>query len=302
MGAVISQAMRRFVAFASDRRQRLVLLTVVATLLLEPVAAPLIVLGALRYGPAAALLQALIPLVLISIVRTFFGLSIALSLIMLAPVLLGPLAIGTVLARSRSLSLAFQSTVLGAIGLSLVIFQILPGPGQFGETVLAASLEILGPYDLPPERINAIASMSPQYVAHGVLDLMLLAWLVTLMLGYWWFSLITENARFGADFRSLRLGRTAGIVLAVLVVLPAVVDLEFAQYAAQLAVIAFLFQGLAVVHARSHSDQWHPIVIVLVYVALFSFSLLLVVAVAALSVIGLLDNFFALRARTKPQD
>lgn len=302
MGAVISQAMRRFAAFASGRPPRLLLLTLGAALLLEPLAVPLIVLGALRFGPMTALAQALVPLLLVAGARTFFGWSFAYSLGMLAPLLVGPLLIGMVLVRSRSLSLAYQATVLGSIALVWIVFSFLPAPAQLGEMLLASWLEFLEAYEMPADRVEIIANLSPELLVFWLLDGLLLLWISGLMLGYWWFSLITEPARFGADFRSLKLGRAAGIVLALLVVLPAVVDWELAQFIAQLAVIGFLFQGLAVVHARSQSDNWHPIVIVLVYLALFSFSILVYVALAALSVIGLLDNFFALRARTEPQD
>jgi hypothetical protein len=121
------------------------------------------------------------------------------------------------------------------------------------------------------------------------------------MLGYWWYGLLVPEIRFGEDFRALRLGLVGGALLALLVALQIVIPAAAIQNAAQLAVIGFLFQGLAVMHARSRSGNWHGAIIVVIYVVLFSFSSLSAIVIAGLSVVGLLDNFFALRARGKPE-
>jgi len=66
-----------------------------------------------------------------------------------------------------------------------------------------------------------------------------------------------------------------------------------------MAVVGFLFQGLAVLHARSHSENWPKAVVILVYCLFIPWTELALMGVSA---VGLLDNFFELRARSAPEE
>jgi uncharacterized protein YybS (DUF2232 family) len=130
---------------------------------------------------------------------------------------------------------------------------------------------------------------------------LLVSLVAALILGFWWYALITDRVRFASEFRALKLGRVAGIGLMVLVVVGQLVDVEVLRNLASLAIVGFLFQGLAVMHARSHGDKWPRAVIVLVYIVLLN-PWTMGVGLMALSAVGLLDNVFELRARRKPRD
>jgi hypothetical protein len=60
-----------------------------------------------------------------------------------------------------------------------------------------------------------------------------------------------------------------------------------------------LFQGLAVLHAWAYARRWHPALLAPVYVLLVTPAM--VVIFFALSAIGLIDNWFDLRAPLRSQ-
>jgi hypothetical protein len=298
----MTQAMRGIAEWATNRPYRTVLLTIVFAQLLAPIAAGLLVLDALRRGPVAAAISALISLVAIGLGGLTVGAGLGESVGLPAPVLAGAVAAGGLLGAYRSLALSFQVTLLGAIGLTVAAYALVPGADGLGEYLLGETLSLLESLGVTGEQLTVFATTPPSLLVETLLMYFVISVLSGLMLGFWWYSLLTEGVRFGAAFRALRLGRVAGIGLMLLFLLRIVVDSELIQIAAQLAVIGFLFQGLAVMHARSRSDHWHGAIIVLVYVALLTFTPLMLIAIAGLSVVGLLDNFFALRARVGPED
>jgi len=296
----MTQAMRAFAKWATARPLRLILLSIVFVQILAPVSAALIVLDALRRGPVAAMTSALLAITGFALISLALGAGLVEALSLSAPVLLASVAIGALLGWSRSLSLTFQCLMVGAVVVSLLLFTVVPGVDQLGDFLLNETLLLLESVGLDQERLTLFGATSGNLLVQFLLTSVLLSLLAALMLGYWWYALLDPSARFGVDFRALKLGRFAGSVLIVLVALRLFVAVEMIQNMAQLAVVGFLFQGLAVMHARGHSDNWHRAIIVLVYVALFSFSPLALMVIVGLTVVGLLDNFFALRARIEP--
>jgi uncharacterized protein YybS (DUF2232 family) len=83
------------------------------------------------------------------------------------------------------------------------------------------------------------------------------------------------------------------------VALGLVFDTALVQNLSALALLAFVFQGLAVLHAWAHAKRWHPGLVAPVYVLLVTPVRVLVIFV--LSAVGLLDNWFDLRARLRSQ-
>jgi hypothetical protein len=301
MGAAMTQAMRGFAAWASGRSYRLILLAILFVELIAPVAGGLLVLEALRRGPGAATTAGLLTLLGVAIVSLIGSTSIWSSLGLSAPVIVGGLAAGALLQASRSLSLSFQATVLGGLAVTLGLFVFVPGLDALGAYMQESLLLMFEANGGMEQWITIFSEAPPIMFVQILLMVFLISILAGLMLGYWWYSLIAEPVDFGRDFRALRLGRFAGSVLMLLVAAPLLIDSDWVQSLAQLAVIGFLFQGLAVMHARSRSDNWHSSIVVLVYLALFIVSPLSVLVFGGLSIVGLVDNFFALRARVGPE-
>lgn len=303
MGASIARAMRSFAHWVSGRPHRLILLTIVAAHILAAVAAALVVLDALRRGPVASATSALISMIGIVAFGLALGSPAGITLALIGPFLLGGVACGVLLAWSRSLSFAFQGTVLGIIGAAILVFGLVPQASQVGELLQSqtqAQVEaVLEAFGFSTDQLGLTDEIDPAEFVRLFLISLELSLLVGLMLGFWWYSLNEESVGFGTEFRKLKLGRFAGILLMLLLILGQLLEVTLIRYVAPLAVLGFLFQGLAVLHARCHSDRWPGAVLVVVYVALVS--PLTFIALGSLSAVGLVDNFFELRARAEPE-
>jgi hypothetical protein len=295
----MTQAMRRFAAWATGREHRLILLAVVFVQLLAPVAGALIVLAALRLGPKVALRSGLIASAGFAALAIVVGAGTVEAVGLTVPLLLG-IASGAVLGWSRSLSLAFQVTVVGVIVGSLAAFVLVIDPASVGAFVLNEAMRVLAAGGLDTGQIDQLAAIDPGSMTAVLLSLLLASSLAALFLGCWWYSLISDGLSFGEEFRALRLGRVAAGSLTALVAIGLFSPIPSVSAVAPLALVGFLFQGLAVLHARRHSEGWHRAIMVLVYLSLLS--PLAAWMYLGVSAIGLLDNFFPLRARAGSRD
>lgn len=301
MGASITRAMRSFARWVSHRPYRLILLTVGFARLLVPVSAGLLVLDALRRGPAAASLSTAVSLLGVALLGMLIGSGVAETLGLTAPVLAGGAASGALLRWSRSLSLAYQGTIIGFLVLTVIVFTVAPEANRIGEILRSEGLALLQIGGADEAQIARFAEVSAADFVRFILMTLLVSLVVGLILGFWWYALIDGGVGFASEFRALKLGRVGGIGLMVLVVIGQLVEAEVFRNLASLAIVGFLFQGLAVMHARSYGDQWPRAVIVLVYIVLLN-PWTMGFAVMGLSAVGLLDNVFELRARPKPRD
>ncbi len=297
MGTFIVRTMRSFAAWVVGRQYRLVLLTVLSAYTLALVAAGLLVLQALRRGTSAAVASGLIAILAVTAIGIASGANVGVTLSVTVPVLAGGVGCAALLAWARSLNLGFQAAVIVPIALVLLIFVVVPGAGEIGEIVHAELLVLAERVGFAGEELAALAAADPDQFVAGFLISLELSLLLGLMLGLWWFSLLEPGVRFGREFRALKLGRSVGIALMVLVVAGQVLDARAIQLVAPMAVMGFLFQGLAVMHSRSHSDNWPRMIVVVAYLGLLSMTPLMLWVLMGLSAVGLLDNFFELRRR-----
>lgn len=293
-------AMESFARWVSARPYRIVMATIVAVYFVGPIAAALLVLDALKRGPAAAMVSTAAAVLGVTAIAVLFGASVSDSLGLTAPVLIGGAASGVLLASSRSLSLTFQGTMLGSIIVTAAAFAVLPDINQVGQLLQNQILALFELFGATEELRAQIAQVDAGIYLSVHLVTIIASILSSLMLGFWWFSLTTDGSEFGEHFRALKLGRFTGIVLMVIVILGEVLDFALLRNLAMMGVIGFLFQGLAVMHARARSDGWPRSIIVIVYVTLIS--PLTYISLTGLSAVGLIDNFFELRARKKTEN
>ena len=122
----------------------------------------------------------------------------------------------------------------------------------------------------------------------------------TLLLGYWWFLLATRQRRFGLEFRKLGARPRARRDRDRRVRAHASVRTSSWFKIAPLALLGFVLQGVSVVHAWAHARHWPPGLVVPLYVLLLV-PALNVLVVLPLSVVGVVDNWFDLRAWIRPQ-
>jgi hypothetical protein len=120
---------------------------------------------------------------------------------------------------------------------------------------------------------------------------------MSLIIARWWQAVVSRPGAFGEEFRSLKLGRSAAIVAALLS-LPAVltkgVVAELSVNLLEVVIIAFLFQGLAVIHALVHQYRVKQVWLVILYIFL-AFSL--PYGLLLLALVGILDNGLEFRTR-----
>jgi hypothetical protein len=290
----MTQAMRGFASWVTARSYRLILLAIVLVQPLPLIASALLVLDALWRGPRASLITALLAS------AAFFAIGLALdagaveAAAVVLPLLLGA-ASGALLAWSRSLSLAFQITVLAFVALALASFALVADPVQLGTLLLDEVRALLGALGLEPAQIEQLVQFQPLDATSALLASVLASTLAAVLLGRWWHSLIAAEVEFGPEFRALKLGKVAAVLLLTVLAGSLVLPVPAIDAVALAALVGFLFQGLAVLHARRLSEGWHSVVLVLVYLSLVS-PLVAPWAYLGVSSIGLLDNFFSLRA------
>ena len=126
---------------------------------------------------------------------------------------------------------------------------------------------------------------------------------ISLFIARWWQALVQDRpGAFGEEFRALRLGRIATLVAGVLA-LPALLSqgsvAELSSNLLTVAVIAFLFQGLAVGHAlvkRFQASQAWLVMMYLAVVLTLPWGLLLV------ALVGAVDNGMDFRGRLAKRD
>jgi hypothetical protein len=121
-----------------------------------------------------------------------------------------------------------------------------------------------------------------------------------LLLAYWWSLVAARQRRFGQEFRRLAMGRVLGAIATLVIVIGLASSVELVQNLMPLALLGFLLQGVAVVHAWAHAKRWPPGLVAPMYVLLLMPAVNVLVAVP-LSIVGVVDNWFDLRALIRPQ-
>ena len=278
------------------QRLRTIVIAVVAAPLLSVVSAALIALETARRGVTSGTvcgLGAIVGLLLLAfLARTdaaWFG--------VVGLVCAGTgVGIGALIRRAGNLMLAYQAAVLislvavGAVGLLGLNVRALFEPA------ISEMVALLQANQMPPEAVAFIERRSPSLLFAVYVFSQLIG---SLLLGYWWSSLAAGQRRFGHEFRRLALGRLMGTVATALLVLGLVFGWELVQNLMLLALLGFLVQGASVVHAWAHAKRWHPALLAPLYVLLLTpFN---VIVVVPLGIVGLVDNWFDLRASLRAQ-
>src|SRR5690606_15587267 len=207
------------------------------------------------------------------------------------------LGVGVLLRWARGIERAFRALVLVMAGVVFVVSLFGPGGGELFTPLFDYIAEIGAP-DATEEQLTAFRAAQP-FVLGLLAAGMLSALAMALFLAYWLCGIAVGDTRFGREFRELRLGRSLGIPAMVLITAGLVLGAPLIQNLAALALVGFVFQGLSVMHAWAHARRWHTALVAGVYVLLIT--PLTGVVVLGLSAVGLMDNWFDLRAPLRPR-
>ncbi len=283
--------MKSVVDWVLARPYRLILLAVVFAPLVQILSAALVALETAKRGAARGLLAAAAAMAGVAAL----ALASHASWGFVGGIGAGSLAAGVVLGlllRAGGLRLAFQGAILLAV-LAVLGLGLGVGSAEVIAPVLDRLAEILKANGATTAQLQTLREAAP--LVFGLLAAFALAdVLAALFLADWWLGLAEGERRFGAEFRDLKLGRVLGVPATLIVVIGLVLNAPVVQNLSPLALFGFLFQGLSVMHAWVYAKQWHPIFVAPVYVLLFS--PLIGFAIFMLGGIGLMDNWFDLRA------
>jgi hypothetical protein len=288
---------KAFIDWVLAQRVRPILLAVVAAPLLAPVSAAFIALETVRREFAGGVVCALGMLAGLLAITTLAGVDTGVFAVIGAICVVSGVGIGLLIRRTGNLVLAYQMVVL--IGMVVVTAVGLVGldTRALFDATLQDLVALLQANDVPPEEVAFFEERGAALAfAAGIF------WQLTgtLLIAYWWSLLATRQRRFGQEFRSLALGRVLGGIATLVVLLGLASGVELVQNLLPLAGFAFLLQGVAVVHAWAHAKRWPPALVAPLYVLLLLPGVNLLVAMP-LSVVGLLDNWFDLRALMRSQ-
>lgn len=222
------------------------------------------------------------------------GSPLALPLAMLAawlPVWL--LAVGLQYSRSLSLALLLGSG-LGMLVAAMAVV-LVGGEAEWRvlleqllEPMLSANPE-MAPQDMQ-QTLDLAAPLIP-----GLLGVSLFfSTAVGMLLGRWWQSLVYRPGAFGEEYRVLRLGTPTVILAALMLAAAWLAPGPLTTALAMLAMVLYLFQGVALMHAAVNLRQMSVAWLVGFYVLLVLLNVQMVVLVALM---GWLDTWADLRAR-----
>jgi hypothetical protein len=299
--------MQRFAAWATGSPVRGLIAAALASLLsmsLLPLAAwvpaAIMVLALLTAGSRAAAFAAIGAMLPLAWVFAPVG-GVALGLGVPAVMLLPAYLAGSLLERTRSLSITFQSVTAAACGLVVAVHLALGDPTGVLQPLIdearpaleetARMLADLGVEKSATEIGAAAASMAWRTMTW----LIMLHTLVAVFVGLWLFGRLREPGLFGREFRSLRLGRVLAVAMLAALLMGAAArylghSLAAAEDLAFLLSAAFMIQALSIVHALKFAQAFGAGVVVLVY-------LLPALMPLALVGVGFADTWLDIRAR-----
>jgi len=200
------------------------------------------------------------------------------------------------LRTSNSLALTvLLGVLLGAIGIGT---QYLVW-GDLEAEMIAQTIQRMGSTD----QLDAqLVERNIQLVRLFVLAMVAMAYLLFMlivMIARWMQASLAGSAGFGQEFRALSLGKPAAAVALGLVLASVWVSQTWLSSLAFLVVIAFMFQGVAVVHSKVASRKQSRLLLGLFYALLVVFPQ----AVALTAITGVVDNWLVFRKKpVKPND
>lgn len=200
------------------------------------------------------------------------------------------------LRSSKSLALTMLvGMAIGAIGVGV---QYLVWNNLETE-MISQTLQRMGQVDQLDEKL---AERNIQLVRLFVLALAAMAYLVFMLIvliARWMQASLAESQGFSQEFRTLSLGKPAATGALVLMVVSFWIDQSWLISLALLVVVGFMFQGIAVVHAKLAPRRQARMLLVLFYTLLLVFPQ--VVALTAIT--GVIDNWLVFRKNAaKPRD
>lgn len=207
--------------------------------------------------------------------------------------------VAVVLRYSRSLTRALQAaTALGVAAVLLVYAWVGDPAAQWRDLLtplLGPALE-QGAFGSDPQQAQALLDQVAAMMTGTVAAALVLGLLLSLMLARSWQALLYNPGGFRSEFHALAMDRWMGLVTVACLAMARFADGAAAALLGQLALVAlvpFLFVGLAVIHGLAARLRIKPLWLLVVY----GLVLFMPQALVLLLVLGVLDGWFGFRSR-----
>ena len=293
--------MKGFVRWLVRRRFRVVVLAAV----LAPVpvvsfaSTALMTLETLHRGPRRGVVSALAAMVLVLPLSWAWGAGLAEAAVVSGALLLAGTGLGALLRRTGSLARTSQGVALVCAAGAVSATMLWPDLGGLVTLIVDQVSEWARSNGASDEQVIALVEGWELFFVGLMTAGIYLQLMAALLLGSWWASQLQAESQFGPQFRQLRLGRRLGIPGTLLMAASLLPDTPLVRSLFPLVLFAFWFQGVAVVHAWAWARRWHVALLAPMYVLLMPpFTALSVLAMAS---VGLVDNWFELRAPLRAQ-
>jgi len=195
-------------------------------------------------------------------------------------------------------SLALTMLVGLGLGVAAIAVQYLVW-GELEAEMISQALRRMGEVD----RLEAqIVERNIQLVRLFVLAMVAMAYMIfmlIILIARWMQARLAESHGFSQEFRALSLGKLAAVLALLLISLSFVIEQPWLSSLAILLLIAFTFQGIAILHHKLASRRQSRLILGLFYTLLLVFPQ--VVALTAFT--GIIDNWVVFRKKSvKPDD
>lgn len=173
--------------------------------------------------------------------------------------------VGGILRATGTLTLAVQIVLLLAFA-GIALFTLFgPSSNALFDAQIAQLAEVLRAQGWTPEDVAAIEALKPRLVGFLGLEICLQI-LLPMLLAAWLLGYARREPLFGEQFRALRIGYVIGVPAVLVLVSATVSGMTLPHNLFGVAALAFMLQGLSLVHRKGHAAGWHAIQYVPVYV------------------------------------
>jgi len=220
------------------------------------------------------------------------GLGISIGLVQWLPIV--------VLAQTFRVTSSLALTLLAGVvlGAATVVVQYLAWPNlaeDWATVVQQPIMQLSQGQEYSGVELGEQIRRMMHWLVLALVGSLYIIFVAVVILARWLQARLAESSGFRREFQTLALGKPASIVATVLLGLSIWLDQDWLVSLAILVAAAFLFQGIAVVHARLLSNKFRPML-----TGLFYMLLLIIPQVMALTVItGIIDNWLFFRKREK---
>ena len=292
--------MRQFAVWITSRFYRAVLVIAALFPVLPIISGAAAVLTTLvrgvRDGAGAALLASVVLVIAVSVTQGYR----ASLLEYLGLTLGGSVAVAWLLIRTRSLTLTAQILAVVMLAGLAVFYGVVDDVGAFWRPVLeqvARSVSEAGGMAMEASAFVATAQLLITGLVGGI---MWVGAMLTVFLGYGLYALMPERQATFGRFQDLNLGRTLALATALISVAATFTQSPWLVNSALALLVAFVVQGLALVHGVFVARRWSPAFLILIYVLAIVPSPFSGIMIGLLSVGGYVDAWLDIRARVRP--